>query len=186
MQLGTAFEGCFGVRSEALIRSSYSAGGFSILDFNLTWDDNPYLLPICCLFVASFYCACVPRAPAQTALHAKRELWTGYLQKAACPRTWASGQSLTATTMYKLLETGCWGSYIFKGWGSSMTFCVANFQKSKALGGKTTKTAEFAPQHVSANMPPISSVRTSEGSLHPDSSRRFSEAPSFEVQHRQL
>ena len=49
MQLGTAFEGCFGVRSEALIRSSYSAGGFSILDFNLTWDDNPYLLPICCL-----------------------------------------------------------------------------------------------------------------------------------------
>jgi hypothetical protein len=88
--------------------------------------------------------------------------------------------------MYKLLETGCWGSYIFKGWGLGMTFCVANFQKSKALGGKTTKTAEFAPQHVSPNMPPISSVRTSEGSLHPDSSRRFSEAPSFEVQHRQL
>ena len=118
------------------------------------------ITPICCLFVAyftlfqgwveqipaSFCCARVPRAPAQTALHAKRELWTGYLQKAACPRTWASGQSLTATTMYKLLETGCWGSYIFKAWGSSMTFCVwLTFKKARRLEEKQLKLQSLHP-----------------------------------------
>ena len=149
MQLGTAFEGCFGVRSEALIRSSYSAGGFSILDFNLTWDDNPYLLPICCLFVA--YLLPVFTAPASLG-HQPRQpcMQRGSCGLGTCRRPPARGRGHRDKAWLQLQCTNCSkqvvGVLIFsKVGGQVWLFVWLTFKKARRLEEKQLKLQSLHP-----------------------------------------